>query len=207
MTEHNGFLTATDRKFLRGGKEYDTKQGRYDRRRAIRERTQQAFRDFIVLYEEMNEDERRKIFDVIADGTYHPNLAGHTDEEPPDEIRDAQEFQSGLFSTLAFMYLGLWGTSVSFDNLVEAAVFQSERDRLGRLVEVSLKIEEQEPMYAVESAINKLEAGDTDDLDHTEMRLLIEFLSDPTEFRPESERQQALERLNDIEQFPVHFGE
>ncbi len=56
-------------------------------------------------------------------------------------------------------------------------------------------------MYAVESGINKLEADDINKLDYTEMRLLIEFMTDPTGFHPESERQKALERLNRLNQF------
>jgi ribosomal protein S18 len=149
-----------------------------------------------LLYEELKDDERRKIFEIIAGGAYHLNPHEGVDEDPPEEIEDAQEFRSGLISTLAFIYLGLWSTAVPFDELVEAAVFQSERDHLDQLVDVSLTIVEQEPMYAVESAINKLEAHEINELDYTEMRLLIKFITDPTEFHPESERQKALERLN-----------
>lgn len=57
-------------------------------------------------------------------------------------------------------------------------------------------------MYVVESAINKFEAGETEKLDHTEMRLFIEFITDPTEFHPEWERQKALEQLNRLTPFP-----
>lgn len=207
MSWQKGFLTATDRKFLRGEKEYNSKQGRYDRRRAIRERTRQAFRDFTLLYEELNQDERRKVFDIIAAGTYHPNLREDFDEDPPEEIKEAQEFRSGLFSTLAFMYLGVWETAVPFGDLVEGAVFQSERKHLGRYVDVSFSVEEKEPMGAIESAIKKLENGDVDELDHTEMRLLIEFMTDPNDFPPSDARKEALQRLNDMEQFPVQFVE
>lgn len=205
MAERNGFLTATDREFLRDEKKYESKQGRYERRQSIRERTRQAFDDFSLLYTELSEDERKKIFDIISSGTYHRYIREDFDREPPEEISDAQSFRSGLFSTLAFMYLGLWGTPVSFNQLVEAAVFQSERDHLDRIVNTELKIEEQEPIGAVESAISKLETetGTVDSLDHVETRMLLEFIADPSGFSPVSAREQALERLNNLEQFSL----
>jgi hypothetical protein len=57
-SEENGFLTDVDKQFLRGEKEYESNQGRYDRRRAIAKRTRQAFHDFALLYEVLDEHER-----------------------------------------------------------------------------------------------------------------------------------------------------
>jgi hypothetical protein len=201
MADQKGFLTASDRAFLRGEKKYNSKQGRYDRRRSIQERTQQAFRDFTLLYTKLEERERRKIFDVIAEGTYHPNLRADFEADPPESVEEAQAFRSGLFFTLAFMYLGLRPTDLSFQELVEAAVFQSERDEFDRLVDVTLTIEQKEigPIGAIESAIDKLEAGEIDELEYKELSRLMEFIADPPRFEPASAREEALKRLDDLE--------
>lgn len=44
-----GFLTVADREFLRGEKHYESKQGRYDRRRAIRDRLRNAVLDMNLV--------------------------------------------------------------------------------------------------------------------------------------------------------------
>lgn len=62
MDSDKGFLTPTDREFLRGEKEYDSKQGRYARRQAIRERIQNSLRDFVLLFEYLDSDEIVRIF-------------------------------------------------------------------------------------------------------------------------------------------------
>jgi len=125
----NGFLTNTDKAFLRGEKEYETKQGRYDRRRAIAERTRQAFRDFALLCDELNEDERNRIFDVGPTESAPTEKAlqagfakafGDNDgvEELPgeEELREYREeyearanLREGVVGTLGFLYLALEG--------------------------------------------------------------------------------------------------
>lgn len=125
----NGFLTNTDKAFLRGEKEYETKQGRYDRRRAITERTQQAFRDFALLCDELDEHERNRIFDVgptegaPTEKAVQAGLAqafGDDDdlEEAPgeEEIREYRQqyekranLRQGVMGTLGFLYLALEG--------------------------------------------------------------------------------------------------
>jgi len=79
----DGFLTEADREFIRGEREYSSKHSRYDRRRAIRERTRRAFADMSLLYNLLDEDELAKIFstddvkqveniDQIAPSGYFP---------------------------------------------------------------------------------------------------------------------------------------
>ena len=87
MTGTNGFLTDVDKKFLHGEKEYGSKQGRYDRRQAIRERTRQAYHDFQLLHETLNREERNKIFD------------------PPAEER--VDMLTAMGDTIAFLYHAL----------------------------------------------------------------------------------------------------
>ncbi|KOX94212.1 hypothetical protein [Halorubrum tropicale] len=93
MADAHGFLTDVDKEFLRGEKEYSSKQGRYDRRRAIRERTREAFRDFQLLQELLDTEERDKIFD------------------PPTE--DRVGMLNAMTDTIAFMYHALEGDAES----------------------------------------------------------------------------------------------
>jgi hypothetical protein len=90
MTDKKGFLTRTDRNYLRGGKEYDSKQGRYDRRQSIRERTRGALRDFRLLVKQLPDEERDKIF-----------AAEPGDKELTDDVGKA----------IQFLYTGMGGES------------------------------------------------------------------------------------------------
>jgi hypothetical protein len=89
MSDETGFLTDVDKEFLRGEKEYDSKQGRYGRRRAIRERTRQAFYDFQMLHNTLDEAELNKIFD------------------PPAE--ETSELMRAMIDSIAFLYHALEG--------------------------------------------------------------------------------------------------
>lgn len=121
MPEHRGFLTDTDKLFLRGGKKYGSKQQRYERRDAIRKRTRKALRDFSLLYKELDRTERNKIF------------------EPEDrETRIALE--DGIIDTVAFLYIALEGEIGSedfqdreytprFRGILNQAVSKAEADR------------------------------------------------------------------------------
>lgn len=118
MTDSRGFLTDTDILFLRGGKQYDSKQQRYKRRQAIRERTRQAFYDFQLLHEELDAAERNKIFDPPAQETY--------------------DLVKAMSDTFAFIYHALEGDAGSnaatrnrsfkypFDQVLEAGIRHGE---------------------------------------------------------------------------------
>jgi hypothetical protein len=65
-----GFLTERDKEFLRGEREYSgdhKRQMTYQVRRAIRERTQEACRDFTLLLETLDPDEVATIFAAGSD--------------------------------------------------------------------------------------------------------------------------------------------
>lgn len=97
MSEEKGFLTEVDRAFLTGEKEYtgdNAKQLRYQRRQAIAERTRQAFHDFALLYDVLDEHERNRIFNI---------------EPIHDDVDQYMEFRDALASTVAFLYRSLEG--------------------------------------------------------------------------------------------------
>lgn len=203
MPDQPGFLTAADQAFLRGEQAYDSKQGRYQRQQSIRERTRQAFHDFVLLYDELDETEREKIFAPLVDGLYHPDASPNSNAEPPEDYQTAVRLKGGLQATIAFIYLGLWPTVVPFDDLVTAAVFQSEKERHNRFVDVTVSIEETEPFGAIESAISKLEVGAVDELAYTEMQLLLAFVQHPETYPDTDARTEAIDRLNDLEMFSI----
>lgn len=202
MSDEHGFLTPTDRSFLQGETEYDSKQGRYKRRQSIRERTRGAYLDFTLLYDHLDDEERTKIFEPLADGVYHPQAVPWREGDPPARFQRARALKDGISSAIAFSYLGLRPIPVSFTELVEAAVFNTERGR-DRVVDVSLDIEDKDPLHAIESAIAKLQAGSIDDLSYTESRLVMDFMMDPEGYHPTAAREEAIERLNEIGPFAI----
>ncbi|QLD88285.1 hypothetical protein HWV07_04245 [Natronomonas salina] len=175
MTEHRGFLTDVDKLFLQGGKAYDSKQQRYERRRAIRERTREAFKDFAVLYGSLSEEERNKIFDVGE---------SVTDQEA------LNEFQDGLVDTIAFMYLSLEGESdsdaiyhrsfrVPFDTILKQGVKKGEADRQpGETLRIRIAVDfdvdvSNMEMIDAERAIDKIARLRDNELTEKEMQSLL----------------------------------
>jgi len=131
MSDERGFLTATDRAFLRGEKEYETKQSRYQRREAIAGRARAAFDDFAFLYDVLDEHERNRIFDVVdgvGDIDWAENPMGWTD------------FQEAIATTIAFLYRSLEGdvntdvpnTRPSFEQVLTEGLKRGEADRYDR---------------------------------------------------------------------------
>lgn len=203
MDETDGFLTATDRSFLRGETTYESRQGRYQRQKAIRDRTRAAFRDFTVLFEELTETERERIFEPLDDAEYHPHAVPARDGEPPELYQKGMSLSGDIAGTLMFLYLGLRPHDTLFQSLVEAAVHQTERRRFGQLVSPSLTIEETFPFETLNDGIDKLETGNVTDLDDTERQTLLEFIAAPEEYPPGEKRETAIERLNEFDQFSV----
>lgn len=177
----NGFLTERDRKFLLGEKEYtgkNAKQLRYQTRRAIRERTRAAFRDFSLLYDALDEEERNKIFNIT-------NKPFDLDAGITPETRD------GLIDMFAFLYLSLegeegspspWGGDVSiprFKDLLEAGVAKGEADRhpdsdARRLYTSSDLSVEVTGEIDTKAAAEKLARGEIHALSEAELRGLVQ---------------------------------
>lgn len=60
-----GVLTPTDRKFLRGKKEYDNPETTAHRKRDIRDRVRNSILDFKILLNHLDKEERDKIFSDV----------------------------------------------------------------------------------------------------------------------------------------------
>jgi len=177
----NGFLTDRDRAFLKGEKEYTGKNARhlrYQARRAIRGRTRAAFRDFALLYDVLDEDERKKIFNISDD---------------PFDVEGgiSTETRDGITDTLGFLYLSLEGEVgekfarrtqpgiPSFEDALERAVAKAERDRhageAGAEPFVSTKLHiDVTSEVDIAAAAEKLARGEVWDLSETELRALAQ---------------------------------
>lgn len=179
MSDGKGFLTQTDREFLRGEKEYtgdNAKQMRYQRRRAIRERTRAAFQDFSLLFETLDKSERDKIFDVGKDSMDHDALT---------------DFRESLASTIAFIYLSLEGEAGSgpiwdrsfrtpFKAILNKAVSKAEIKRhtqnevFQTIVDVKFGVDVKQPdITDIDSAVNKIARYKEYELSETELRSII----------------------------------
>ena len=170
MSDERGFLTATDRAFLRGEKEYEAKQSRYQRREAIAGRARAAFADFALLLDVMDEAERNRVFDV---------------DPPGGRPMPNQGLYGGLVDTIAFLYLGLEGElhspvtanrpfSVPFERVVQSGIRKGEKRRYGRrvLVEVDgpdVDVKTNIDGGMVDAAIDKIARQSYSELTHSEM--------------------------------------
>jgi hypothetical protein len=184
----NSVLTAGQRKFLQKSEEERdedySRQARSHHRRQIRKRTRQAFRDFSLLYDALDESERKKIFNV-AD---HPlDVDGGLSRETRDGITDM----------LAFLYLSLTGEVgeefsrrtqpgvPDFESALEGAVSQAEHDRRpdhngpGPFVSTELTVDV-DTEVDVAAAAEKLARGDTWRLSEAELRALVQTAYDNT---------------------------
>ncbi len=181
MPDERGFLTETDRRFLQGEQTYDSKQGRYARRQAIRERTRAAFQDFRWLFHELEREEADKIFD------------------PPED--EAEDMFEGLVKTIAFLYDNLRvppgsigegedrTVEQTFKQTLEAGVSAAERKRLAandtgyfpftldNWVDVDFEVTHKElPDKDPERAMEKLAQMRVDELTDAELRDIVHRL-------------------------------
>jgi hypothetical protein len=62
-----GILTSSDKKWLRGEKEYDSSKSDSNKRKDIRDRAFQALIDFELLASELPNEDRQKIFEQLSE--------------------------------------------------------------------------------------------------------------------------------------------
>jgi len=140
MSEHKGFLTDTDKAFLRGEREYtgdNAAQMRYQRRQAIRERTRNACRDFSLLLAELDPEEVAKLFPF------------------GDDTQDTAGVYDGMADALALFFVSFFdredvsdvGAHEMVDMVVKRGVEQALEAR-GRELESyqSIRFNEQVPI-------------------------------------------------------------
>jgi hypothetical protein len=166
----NAMLTTEDRRWLTGEKTYEgqhARQQRYQRRNDIRERVYNSVLDFTILFDELEEDERQKIFGTVTD-------------EGRRWVDTDREFRAGVRDALAFFLRGVGIAALmrghsSAEAQVPSLLLRSALARAGRrdgLVVEATSLDVDATEVAVPEVLERLEAGD--ELDPTELYLLME---------------------------------
>ncbi len=100
-----GFLSSTDRKFLLGEKDYQSSDQERTRRLSIRKRILNAFLDFGLVLNNLQEDELSQIAEYL---TVEPGTVTFVDEDgkPQDaEKQRRREVVESIMDTIAFAIL------------------------------------------------------------------------------------------------------
>ncbi|MGM0605124.1 MAG: hypothetical protein ACQETB_05570, partial [Halobacteriota archaeon] len=150
-----GILTPSDRDFLLGRKTDYTDHSRRQKRNRIRQRVHNAIVDFTLLFEHLQERDRRTLFDRSK--------------------AESQAYTRGVTDTLAFLYLGADGYHTPFGDLLSAGVRKAETKRSGtdyRTVEVEFSVE---PVGEIDlrEVVSKVRAGDVEEVTDGELRALV----------------------------------
>jgi hypothetical protein len=207
MSEENGFLTPTDRAFLRGEKEYEAKQSRYQRREAIAARARAAFEDFALLREELDQHERNRIFDVGSKEDPPRVRAVDRARDTPsreelqkyaDQVEERAELREHVKDTLAFLYHSIEGEPgevlpagqvfpVGFGGVLEGAVYDAERDRRDSGapiagIDVTFEVDVYDPKIDYQYAAEKFARGEQNELSNRELRALLTALTSTADF-------------------------
>ncbi|WP_440764049.1 hypothetical protein [Natronorubrum sp. DTA7] len=174
-----GILTPSDRDFLLGRKTDYTDHSKKQKRNRIRRRVRNAVLDFSILFEYMEERDRKTVFD------------------PDDDERDA--YTQGITDMLAFLHLGTIGYHTPFKNMLSEGVGQAEQRLAGsnyRMVNVEFNVE---PVgqIDVDEVVEKLENEEFAQLTDEELRAFVRLLTMSDEFSPESAREEIQDRVDE----------
>ena len=175
-----GILTPSDRDFLLGRKTDYTEHSKKQKRNRIRRRVRNAILDFSILYECLEDRDRKTVFD------------------PDDENRDA--YTRGITDMLAFLHLGTMGYVTPFKDMLSEGVSKSEQRLAGsdyRMVQVEFNVD---PVgqIDVDEVIAKIEADEFERITDEELRAFVRLLSMSEEFAPDDVREGLNERVDEF---------
>ncbi len=175
-----GILTPSDRDFLLGRKTDYTEHSKKQKRNRIRRRVRNAVLDFSILYECLEDRDRKTVFD------------------PDDEDRDA--YTQGITDMLAFLHLGTMGYVTPFKDMLSEGVAKSEQRLAGsdyRMVTVEFNVD---PVgqIDVDEVIEKIEADEFERITDEELRAFVRLLSMSEEFSPDDAREGIKERVDEF---------
>ena len=159
-----GILTPSDRAFLLGRKIDYTEHSKKQKRNRIRRRVRNAILDFTILFDHLDERDRKTVFD------------------PEDAERDA--YTCGITDALAFFHLGTMGYSTPFKDMLARGVSKGEQELAGsdyRMVNVEFNVD---PVgrIDVDSVVEKLDRGSFDEITDEELRAFVRLLAESEGF-------------------------
>jgi hypothetical protein len=175
-----GILTPSDREFLLGRKTDYTDHSKKQKRNRIRRRVRNAILDFTILFEYLDERDRKTVFD------------------PEDAERGA--YTQGITDALAFFHLGTMGYSTPFKNMLARGVSKGEQELAGsdyRMVNVEFNVD---PVgrIDVDRVVEKLDQGSFDEITDEELRAFIRLLAESEEFSSMSIREEIKGRMEEF---------
>jgi hypothetical protein len=175
-----GILTPSDRDFLLGRKTDYTEHSRKQKRNRIRRRVRNAVLDFSILYECLEDRDRKTVFD------------------PDDEDREA--YTRGITDMLAFLHLGTMGYVTPFKDMLSQGVAKSEQRLAGsdyRMVNVEFNVD---PVgqIDVDEVIAKIEDDEFERITDEELRAFVRLLSMSEEFAPDDVRDGLKARVDEF---------
>lgn len=158
-----GVLTPADRAFLRGEREFQSKQSQRDARLRIRNRIENSILDFRILFDELEERDSVNVFSS-------------------DSVDEKEQLQDGIINTLAFLYRGckraafypVFETMLR-DGVKLAEIAESEGEY--QYVEVNLEVKNIGSM-SPEEVLDKLRNEDIGEVSDAELRAFVKFLSE-----------------------------
>lgn len=175
-----GILTPSDRAFLLGRKTDYTEHSKKQKRNRIRRRVRNAILDFTILFEYLDERDRKTVFD------------------PEDAERDA--YTRGITDALAFFHLGTMGYSTPFKDMLARGVSKGEQELAGseyRMVNVEFNVD---PVgrIDVDAVVKKLDQKSFDELTDEELRAFVRLLAESEEFSSASVREEIKGRMEEF---------
>jgi hypothetical protein len=189
-----GVLTLSDREFLlktEDEREEDySRQSRSGARTRIRARAKNSILDFALLFEHLDEDERKQIFKEATSDTNQLSRA---------EYESRRDFRNAIANTLGFLYLGTLTGEYGFEYYLTLGVKRAEDRAAGEgeevNAEVNLKIERKSfPTADMESIVERVRDGGFDELTEHELREYTKLTAGMDEFDPESILEANLDR-------------
>ncbi|MFW6317076.1 MAG: hypothetical protein ACOC06_01225 [Halorubrum sp.] len=175
-----GILTPSDRDFLLGRKTDYTEHSKKQKRNRIRRRVRNAILDFSLLYECLEDRDRKTVFD------------------PDDEDREA--YTRGITDMLGFLHLGTMGYVTPFKDMLSEGVAKSEQRLAGsdyRMVRVDFNVE---PVgqIDVDEVVEKLENDEFAKLTDEELRAFVRLLTVSESFSPEEVGDEIKDRVDEF---------
>jgi hypothetical protein len=175
-----GILTPSDREYLLGRKTDYTDHSKKQKRNRIRRRLRNAVLDFTILFEHLEERDRETVFD------------------PDDGAREA--YTEGIVDMLAFLHLGTMGYSTPFKDMLSRGVGRAEQELAGseyRMVTVEFNVD---PVgrIDVDAVIDKLAAGEFEEITDEERQAFVRLLGESEEFHPARVRSEMKEQMSEF---------
>jgi hypothetical protein len=159
MAEQNnerGILTPSDRAYLTGESEMNSKQSERNTRFRIRNRIQRSIQDFDIILANLDKKDQHKVFKKIL-----------TRDGEPIELTTSHE----LVQTLTFLYEGIEEQEYEFEEVLDLAIAHSETRRGNVVQDINVKISIESEQPDTDELLKRLRSGE--DLSDAELDVLV----------------------------------